>query len=323
MPDFVGIRGRVTVGIPTYNRPQFAERAARSVLDQTYSDIELLVSDDLCPEDDSEKRIIALSTNGKTVRIIKQSQRLGLVGNFDACLRAATGEFFLLLGDDDTLHPTAIERLLAGFLNPPAPAFPEDIGLVWCPCNIVDEQGKELWPTPAGPTLESLPNLLIELWRGNRGNRLSGILTRTSEALQAGGFQARFGDLCDTGMWGVAALSHRYVACLEERLVNYTNHQGSTTSHSSTEEWKRCANAVHDALLTRCRELSLTEAEEELSSHRKDHLFGVILTILIQRIGQPKWIRRNIKEMLANAPVMLRPVLFHRLARDGWKLLRS
>lgn len=318
------VPGRITVGIPTYNRPALAERAARSVLAQTYADVELVVSDDLYPGDDSEDRIEALRplAGSKRLNIVRQTTRLGLTANFDACLRLATGEFFLLLGDDDVLEPEALARLIDGFRRPPAPAKPVEVGFVWCPCNIVQPDGKVLWPTPAGPPLERPEDFLIALWRGQRGHRLSSLLIRTQDALNSGGFQQRFGDLCDTGMWGPVILRYPFVVCIPERLVNYTNHQNSTTMNSSPKAWQEQANAVHDTLLGTCHSLGLTDTEKRLARHRIDHLFGVTLTILIQNIGRPGWLGFTLREMRRTPSILLNTLMLRRALTEGWKLFQ-
>lgn len=125
------VAGRVTVGIPTIHRSSLALRAVRSTLAQTYSDIEVIVSDD-ASTDDTVARLREL--HDPRLILFEQKQRLGLVGNFDFCLHHATGEFFLLLGDDDVLLPTAIEKLVQPFLT--VGFVPGSIGAVWCPCRI-------------------------------------------------------------------------------------------------------------------------------------------------------------------------------------------
>ena len=42
---------------------------------------------------------------------LKQAENLGMIGNFNACLKAARGELFLMLSDDDFLEQRAIEQL--------------------------------------------------------------------------------------------------------------------------------------------------------------------------------------------------------------------
>ncbi len=128
---------RVSIGIPTINRSSLALRAIRSALAQTYSDVEVIVSDD-ASTDDTVLRVQEI--RDPRVALFQQKQRLGLVGNFDFCLRHATGEFFLLLGDDDVLLPNAIERLVEPFLLNRPPISAEAVGAVWCPCRIIERE---------------------------------------------------------------------------------------------------------------------------------------------------------------------------------------
>ena len=86
---------RVSIGIPTINRSSLALRAIRSALSQTYSDVEVIVSDD-ASTDDTVARVQEI--RDPRLVLVQQKERLGLVGNFDFCLRQATGEFFLLAG---------------------------------------------------------------------------------------------------------------------------------------------------------------------------------------------------------------------------------
>ncbi|MGB6932748.1 MAG: glycosyltransferase family 2 protein [Acidobacteriaceae bacterium] len=187
---------RVSIGIPTINRSDLALRAIRSALAQTYSDVEVIVSDD-ASTDDTVERIREI--RDPRVVLFEQKQRLGLVGNFDFCLRHATGEFFLLLGDDDVLLPNAIERLVEPFLLGTAPIPGDAVGMVWCPCIIADADGRKLWVTDSGPTCESPASMISQLLAGNRGSRLSSILIRTADSISVGGYVQRHGDHCDLG----------------------------------------------------------------------------------------------------------------------------
>ncbi len=150
------VPGRVSIGIPTINRSDLALRAILSALAQTYSDIEVIVSDDVST-DDTAKRIREI--RDPRLVIVEQKERLGLVGNFDFCLRQATGEFFLLLGDDDVLLPNAIEQLVEPFLQgkPPIPAGA--VGVVWCPCSNCRRHYSQFWinRTRPGSRIRAFP----------------------------------------------------------------------------------------------------------------------------------------------------------------------
>ena len=288
-------------------------RAIESALVQTYENTEVLVSDDASTDDTCEQ---IQTIHDSRLKMYGREQRLGLVRNFDFCLRHAKGEFFLLLGDDDVLERTAIERLAKPFLSPRG----DSVGMTWCPCHIVDANGVLLWDTDAGPERESPESLICALWAGKRGPRLSSIMLRTDEAVRLGGFQDRYGDLCDIGLWAAVALLHPSVACVQHKLVRYTNHHGSTTSQSACSQWQNWARVVHNDLLAVASEHRPADAIKRLSLAKKNFLAGVTLTILIQTIGKKNWIWNGFREAFRNPSVFLTPYFFKRLFKDGWKV---
>ncbi len=308
------VPGRVTIGIPTINRSKLALRAIKSALAQTYRNVEVLVSDD-ASTDDTVARIREIQDSHLVV--FEQNKRLGLVANFDFCLKNATGEFFLLLGDDDVLAPGCIERLVAPFEHDPV-----RVGVVWCPCRIADANSANFWTTEAGPQEESAASMLAALFAGNRGPRLSSILLRTADAIAVGGYDAKYGDLCDIGNWGSVALRRDCVVCVPEPLVQYTNHPGSTTSQSAVQKWQDSARVVHADLLARARARGDIDAERTLAAAKKNFISGITLTILIQTIGNPGWIQNAVLQAFRAPGAIFTPYMFRRLMKDGWKVLK-
>ena len=311
------VPGRVTIGLPTLNRSSLVQRAIRSVLEQTYRDIELVVSDDVST-DDTVSRVE--QAGDSRIVLFRQKERLGVVGNFDFCLRHATGEFFLLLGDDDLLQPQAIERLVQPFLRPPRNLPPEKIGIVWCPCNIASADSNQFWTTETGPELEPPETMIAGLWAGNRGPRLTSVLMRTADGIAVGGYQSRHGDLCDIGCYGAVALLHDNVVCVPEPLVQYTNHHGSTTSQSAIRQWQEWGRVVHADLLARASESRNRQAVKVLKGAKRNFVSSIALTILVQTIGKPGWIRKGIVEAIRDPGAMFTPYMFRRLWKDGWKV---
>lgn len=313
----MAVARRVTIGVPTVNRSSLALRAIRSALAQTYSNLEVLVSDD-ASTDDTVAEIQRL--RDPRLVLVQQKQRLGLVANFDVCLRHATGEFFLLLGDDDVLLPNAIERLVAPFLQPELWIEPASIGVVWSPCRIADAANSHFWTTESGPEVESVSSLLVALFAGDRGPRLTSILLRTQDALAVGGYESKYGDLCDIGNWGRAALLREFAVCVPEPLVQYTNHLGSTTSQSAVQRWQQWARIVHQDLLISARASQDRKAERKLQAAKNNFISGITLTILIQTIGRPGWIRNALRESLRSPGAFFTPYMFRRCVKDGRKV---
>jgi glycosyltransferase involved in cell wall biosynthesis len=292
-----------------------AYRSIVSALAQTYDNIEVVVSDD-ASTDDTIQRLGGI--HSERMRLFEQKRRLGLMANFDFCLRNATGEYFLLLGDDDELLPTAIEKLMEPFRSPEG----HSIGVAWCPCRIVGSDGALLWTIEASPRMESAASMLSALFAGDRGPRLSGILLRAGDAIAVGGYEAKYGDLCDIGNWGRVALLHESVACIPDAVVQYANHHGSTTSQSKVEQWQQWARVVHADLLDSARASDDPNAERQIAASKRNFISGITLTILIQTVGKKGWIGNALRQVVRNPRIFFSRYMFHRATKDGWKLLR-
>lgn len=91
-------KSRVTVAIPTFNRVYLLARAVESAMAQSYEDLEIIVSDN-CSQDGTRDYLQTLID--PRIRLLQQPVNVGMVRNWDFCLSQATGEYFLLLSDDD------------------------------------------------------------------------------------------------------------------------------------------------------------------------------------------------------------------------------
>jgi glycosyltransferase involved in cell wall biosynthesis len=110
--------GGVSVVIPTKNRPEFLRATVDSVLRQTRPVEQIVVVDDGSEAADWLPSIAALSSTIEVVRCIPAG---GLAAARNAGLRCATGQYLVLLDDDDLLAPRFVEQgLLALAANPNA-----------------------------------------------------------------------------------------------------------------------------------------------------------------------------------------------------------
>jgi glycosyltransferase involved in cell wall biosynthesis len=72
----------VSVGLPTYNRPQWLKGALRSVMDQTYRELEVIVSDNGTPGEEVGRLVEEMMSQDKRIRYRKQPRNIGAIGNF-------------------------------------------------------------------------------------------------------------------------------------------------------------------------------------------------------------------------------------------------
>lgn len=115
----------VSVVIPTHDRPNLLERAVRSVLDQTYGELELIVVDDASAEPIGLDRIADFDAI-KDVRCIRLEENQGGAGARNAGLTAVNGEYVAFLDDDDEWLPEKVERQVHRF-----EAANDNVGLVF------------------------------------------------------------------------------------------------------------------------------------------------------------------------------------------------
>lgn len=93
----------VTIGIPTYKRPALLKRALTSIIDQSYTNYEIIISDNDTKESGVEKIVSEVKDLGIAVTYTKQKNTLAPYDNIFYCLDKANGDFFMWLADDDEI----------------------------------------------------------------------------------------------------------------------------------------------------------------------------------------------------------------------------
>lgn len=123
---------RVSICIPQYNRSGHLIKALRLIEQQSYADIEVVVSDD-ASTDDTVERVTELQKDYRfPLRFSVNEKNEGYDRNYRRCIELATGEYALVIGNDDSLfRPDAVE-FLVHFLE--SSGFP-DLGY----CNYVED----------------------------------------------------------------------------------------------------------------------------------------------------------------------------------------
>lgn len=90
----------LSIGMPVYNGGQYLRRALDSVLAQTFTDFECILSDN-ASTDDTAAICLEYAARDPRLRYIRQPSNIGGIPNFEFTLREATGEFFFWAAHDD------------------------------------------------------------------------------------------------------------------------------------------------------------------------------------------------------------------------------
>ena len=101
----------VSICIPTYNGEQYLEAALQSAINQTYTNIEILIVDD-CSTDNTRAIINTLYQSDGRIKLITNTKNVGLVRNWSNCIAEASGQWIKFLFQDDLLEPTCVATML-------------------------------------------------------------------------------------------------------------------------------------------------------------------------------------------------------------------
>ena len=91
--------GKVSICIPTYNRPNLICKLLDSILSQTYENYEVIITDN--SDNIKTKELIESNYNDKRIRYFKNESNLGMGGNTIRALSFVSGEFLTFTPDDD------------------------------------------------------------------------------------------------------------------------------------------------------------------------------------------------------------------------------
>jgi glycosyltransferase involved in cell wall biosynthesis len=123
-----------TVGVPTYNRAHLLRKTLACLKQQTFKDVEFVVSDN-ASTDDTEK--VVQDAGDARIRYVKQPETVPLLFNIKRAADEAKGEWFVLNQDDDFLAPTFLERCYAAISSrPSAVMYASDLIVTQTPGRI-------------------------------------------------------------------------------------------------------------------------------------------------------------------------------------------
>ena len=108
----------ISVGIPVRNGAITLERALQSILDQTYKNIEIIISDNNS-SDETEKICKEFAIKDCRIAYYKQEKTITALENFQFVFEKSQGKYFMWAADDDLRSNNYIEVLLNGFQSHP------------------------------------------------------------------------------------------------------------------------------------------------------------------------------------------------------------
>ena len=209
----------VTAVITSYKRePAIVERALKSIISQTYSNIEIFVVDDSPADYTLRQDVKAMVESYSTynVKYIAHEINQGACAARNTGLALSTGEFIGFLDDDDEWLPNKIEEQLKGFTD-------ERIGLVYCSSITFDDTTNKAVVYKPASILKDCYAALLE--KNNFVGSTSFPLLKTKALIDAGGFDPSMPAAQDYDTWIRVAQNYNF-GFIEAPLVRYHVHTG-------------------------------------------------------------------------------------------------
>lgn len=128
---------KVSIGMPVYNGERFIRKALDSLLAQTFTDFELIISDN-ASDDDTQSICNEYSKKYPRIKYVRHKKNLGAHWNFNFVTQNAKGKFITWLAHDDILEPMFLEETVQYMSQKPSTV------LVASDFGIIDQNGTEL-----------------------------------------------------------------------------------------------------------------------------------------------------------------------------------
>lgn len=211
----------VSIVIPIYNGESFLCETIDSCLDQSHTNIEVILVDD-CSKDSSSKIIKQYASKDKRIKYIFNPFNKGLMETNNVGLSASRGEYLIVLGHDDKLYPKHIETML--------PLMKEEVAFVFCNSNYIDEKGligKKVGAPESFKRKIQKPKHWITI---NNFILSTGLMMRTSSLKSVGGWPTKYRNYGEWLLWG-KMLSNGSIEYNESTYALYRRHENNMTNH--------------------------------------------------------------------------------------------
>jgi glycosyltransferase involved in cell wall biosynthesis len=225
----------VSIVMPAYNSACFIREALDSCLNQTYSEIEIVVVDDGSTDDTPD----VVESYGGRVRLIQQPNKGPAIAR-NKGIQHARGHYIKFCDADDILYPDHIEKVLAAFATHP------EAGLVYTRYQPVLKDGQTPQPGVVAPPVLS-GDIYCELLLSNSNLiRTSSVMVRQQCLFNVGLFpdNEQFRHAEDWDLFLRVAAKYPCVG-LSEILLNYRSHENNISNNrlanarGRLEVWKR------------------------------------------------------------------------------------
>lgn len=256
----------ITIAIPTYKRADLLKEAIDSALNQDYEDVyEVLVVDNN-PEREDDTELLMRSYSGlANVSFYKNSENVGMFGNWNRMLILAQGKWVVMLHDDDMLKPFFMKRVVS--------LLDDSLGVVACRYQKLNDGvllKKKKWHVP----FERMT--FVDFAWGDCIGAPVGVVMHKEKAIALGGFNESFYPASDYQFFANMAMNHE-ILMINEYLSIYRMERNASTKIETLNGFMRMNYIFSRAIWKKCnvpewlwRSVELCRIRKQIKSLRRN-----------------------------------------------------
>ncbi len=217
----------VSICIPTYNVDKTIAETLNSIINQTYKNMEIIISENASTDN---TLTILDKFHDPRINIYKNNKTISAEKNWNKCIELAGGDYIAIFHADDLYMPEMVEKQVKAFLDNPS------IGAVFTTATYINEHGEKIGESKfpdmlKGKKIYDFSDIFLSLMRNGTFLMCPSVMVKNEiyKGLTPFNYE-KFRTSADLDMWLRILEMHR-VAILEERLLNYriSKSQGSYT----------------------------------------------------------------------------------------------
>lgn len=216
----------VSICIPTYNSARFLRESLDSIVNQTYPNKEIIISDNV--SNDETEKIVKEYVEKYKVKYYRNEKNIGAEANFTRCIELANGEFIAIFHSDDLYLPDMVKKQVEAFQKKPT------IGAVFTMASLINSKneviGKIKLPSKLkGKYVYDFPEIFFSVLENLNFLVCPSAMVRSKIYKELVPFnEKRFKTSADLDMW-LRILQICSIAILNEYLIEHrvSNTQGS------------------------------------------------------------------------------------------------
>lgn len=273
---------KIDIILATYNTHiPYLKEQIDSILNQTYQNIHLIISDDNSPNKEIQEILKQYEKQDKRITIYLQEENKGYIKNFEFLLKKSESNYIMFADHDDIWYPQKVEKSIETLKK-------ENVDLVYCNANQINEKGEiihESYLTYKNvPCIQGKDNLAISRCIGIGCSQIF-----TKEVKQK---MLPFTDQVMAHDWLAAFVANegKGIFCIQEPLLGYrlhnTNVFGGRNLAQNLARWKEEHGKTYSSYLKYRKESVIDKA----------YLDGAKMCLQYARIEEDKkWIKQLIK----------------------------